>query len=107
MPLQVDGRPGEACAGASAASLQDIDESEASLDRRLVSYYFASRRAASSCSTIGFAVDAGRVSKRGNFVGVFVTPDNVAFWAPPQVAPARRSQVFIRNRFFSEEGVLS
>ena len=70
------------------SDLTGLAESEASVDRRLLSYYLASRRAAASCSTIGFAVDAGRVSKRGTFVGVFTTPENLAFWAPPQVLPS-------------------
>ena len=69
--------------------LEDLDESTATVTRRLLSYYYASRRATAGCKTLGYAVDAGRVSKRGNFVGAFTTPNNLSFWAPPQVRPPR------------------
>ena len=77
--------------------LDNVAESEASMERRLLLYWLACRQVSAACTIVGYAVDAGRVSKRGNFVGIFTTPENVAFWAPPQVArPAARGIALCR-----------
>jgi len=52
--------------------------------RRLVQYFFASRRALRGAQTLSIALDFSRVSHRHVGLGAVCTPGNTCIWAPPQ-----------------------
>jgi len=55
-------------------------------DQLLVSYWSAGKEATEGCTQLSVATDKGRIGGRAKFNNAILLPNNMAFWAVPQVA---------------------